>query len=564
MSDIQLNLARKWRSQQFDRIVGQDLSIRILKNALFLGKFFPVYLFAGKHGCGKTTTARVFAAAANCERLADFQQNPKKFIVPCLQCDSCKAMLQGRHPDFIEMDAASHTGVDNVRQIIEASTLLPLLGRKKIYLIDEAHMLSKAAFNAFLKILEEPPASVFFILATTDEHKIIDTVRSRCFQLFFNAVDQQVLRDHLIHICQEEQIAYEPQGLDLIIKETGGSVRDALNLLEQVSFSAKRVGKEETLQVLGYIPEEKLYHLLITIVNAGSLAEVIQAVEDLNCVQYNIDFIWQRFLSLIHTVLWLKHGVVPQDYVCSPEPIQKQLSSISVSSLVLIFEFFSQHEMTFLKTVHKATFLQLFFVQVWHHIHGDSQVPALEHKEAEKLAVVAQKEKKAEYVKIIEESKKKELVVEVGPWALFLKEIDQLNEPLLSSIFKQAVLVAEDSGIHVRFAPRLCLFNDTLEQLKVKWRPLLIKAFNSEVELKISFDMIGQPESDVKKKVECPPVTPEVVHEQRLNFPRKNIVGGIKVDVSDKDHWPLTNKLLDYFPGTVIQLPEQKQEKIDE
>src|SRR3989339_55359 len=247
MNEIQLNLARKWRSKQFEQIVGQDLSVRILKNSLFLGKFFPVYLFAGQHGCGKTTTARVFAAAVNCEKLPDFQQNPKKFIVPCLECNSCKAMMKGKHPDFIEMDAASHTGVDNVRQIIEASTLLPLLGRKKVYLIDEAHMLSKAAFNAFLKILEEPPASVFFILATTDDHKIIDTVRSRCFQLFFNAVDQSVLLNHLVQICEQEGIKYEPAGLALIIKETGGSVRDALNLMEQVGFSAKQIGKKEVL-----------------------------------------------------------------------------------------------------------------------------------------------------------------------------------------------------------------------------------------------------------------------------------------------------------------------------
>ena len=159
-STTQLNLARKWRSRDFDHIIGQDLSVRILKNSLYLDHFFPVYLFAGQRGCGKTTTARVFASAINCEQFEQFRKQPKKHIVPCLACASCIAMLEGKHPDFIEMDAASHTGVDNIRSIIDASSLLPLMGRKKIYLIDEAHMLSKAAFNAFLKILEEPPASV--------------------------------------------------------------------------------------------------------------------------------------------------------------------------------------------------------------------------------------------------------------------------------------------------------------------------------------------------------------------------------------------------------------------
>ncbi|HZW61234.1 MAG TPA: AAA family ATPase, partial [Candidatus Babeliales bacterium] len=154
-----LNLARKWRSRNFDQIVGQELSVKMLKNSLYLGQFFPVYLFSGQRGCGKTSTARVFAAAVNCKQLPSFQQNPKNFSIPCLTCESCTAMMQGQHPDFFEIDAASHTGVDTIRQIIDASQLLPLMGAKKIYLIDEAHMLSKASFNALLKILEEPPRS---------------------------------------------------------------------------------------------------------------------------------------------------------------------------------------------------------------------------------------------------------------------------------------------------------------------------------------------------------------------------------------------------------------------
>ena len=164
MNEGQLNLTRKWRAQKFDQIVGQDIAIKMIKNSLYRGQLFPVYLMWGQHGTGKTSLARVFAAAINCDSLTSFQQDPKTATVPCLTCPSCIAMYSGKHPDFIEIDAASNTGVDNVRQIIEAASLLPLMGRKKIYLIDEAHMLSKAAFNAFLKILEEPPASVLFIL----------------------------------------------------------------------------------------------------------------------------------------------------------------------------------------------------------------------------------------------------------------------------------------------------------------------------------------------------------------------------------------------------------------
>ena len=217
MGEVKLNLARKWRSKQFEEIVGQDLSVRMLKNSLYLQQYFPVYLFSGQRGCGKTTTARIFAASLNCEQLSEFQKNPQNHIIPCRKCLSCKAMECGNHPDFIEIDAASHTGVDNVRSLIDSAFLLPLMGRKKIYLIDEAHMLSKAAFNALLKILEEPPASVTFILATTDPQKIIDTVHSRCFQLFFRPVAMEVLHARLREVCTQENIAFYDAGLTLII-----------------------------------------------------------------------------------------------------------------------------------------------------------------------------------------------------------------------------------------------------------------------------------------------------------------------------------------------------------
>src|SRR5581483_3734180 len=220
METVFLNLSRKWRSQNFNQIIGQELAVRILKNSLYRGHYFPVYLFAGQRGCGKTSAARVFAAALNCEQLSNFQKDPKNISVPCLSCVSCKAMLDGKHPDFIEIDAASHTGVDHMRHIIESSSLLPIMGKKRIYLIDEAHMLSKAAFNAALKILEEPPASALFILATTNHHKIIDTVRSRCFQLFFTPIEHKALKKHLHDICAKEAIACDQEGLDIIIRHT--------------------------------------------------------------------------------------------------------------------------------------------------------------------------------------------------------------------------------------------------------------------------------------------------------------------------------------------------------
>jgi len=567
MDKVQLNLARKWRSQQFDQIIGQDLSVRILKNSLFLGKIFPVYLFSGQHGCGKTTTARVFAAAVNCKGLSDFQQNPKKFTVPCLHCDSCKAMIGGKHPDFIEMDAASHTGVDNVRQIIEASTLLPLMGRKKIYLIDEAHMLSKAAFNAFLKILEEPPESVFFILATTDEHKIIDTVRSRCFQLFFNAVERSTLRNHLAHICEEESIICEPEGLELIIKETGGSVRDALNLLEQVCFSAKRVGKLEVLQVLGYLPEEQLVELFVHILTANSIETVVRYMQQINCAEYNADYMWKRFLQLLHVTIWLKCNTVPDDFWGDIDQLRSVIKSLPLSLLTTLFEFFCRQEPIFLKTVHKQTFLQLFFVQAWQ-LANQNQFKEQVIKKPIKLETINETrsglkvEESIEVKKsVVSVEKKVEPDITQTPWDKFLKKMDALEEPLLSSLFKQARFEKIDEGkVKVCFAHRLRLFNDTLEQMREKWQPVLSVFFGNNAQLEASFR--EDADGDVKKKSLAPQI--KLVQRERVSLNRRMGFRCIKIDVSDKNRWPLTHKLLNYFPGTVVQLPEQKNEKVNE
>ena len=205
MKQNNLNLARKWRPKNFSEVIGQDISIRMLKNGLYLKKYFPLYIFSGQRGCGKTSTARIFASAFNCKKLSNFQANPKQ-AVPCSKCDSCLSMLNREHPDFIEIDAASNTGVDNVRNILESASFVSIGGGAKIYLIDEAHMLSRAAFNAFLKILEEPPEKVFFILATTELQKIPETVRSRAFQVFFNAISSDTLKNYLSNICDKESI----------------------------------------------------------------------------------------------------------------------------------------------------------------------------------------------------------------------------------------------------------------------------------------------------------------------------------------------------------------------
>ncbi len=357
----QLNLARKWRSKNFDQIIGQNLTVRALKNSLFLNHLFPVYLFSGQRGCGKTTTARVFTAAINCQNLDSFRKEPRNFKLPCLECQSCLLMASGKHPDFIEIDAASHTGVDNVRNIIEAAALLPVIGRKRVYLIDEAHMLSKAAFNAFLKILEEPPKSALFILATTDPGKIIETVRSRCFQLFFGAIDSIALKQHLRQICLTEQIICDDSALDLIIKETDGCARDAINMLERVRFTDQEISENTVLLALGY-PDvaqlEKLFEILLVQREIGLLLVQLDLI---NLTRYAPDFIWKRLLHLIRDAWRIKFNL-PVTGVS--ENFKSVITQVEADQLITLLEYFCAQEQLFMKSAYPHLFLELFLVSL--------------------------------------------------------------------------------------------------------------------------------------------------------------------------------------------------------
>lgn len=362
MEKIELNLTRKWRSKNFQEVIGQSLSIRILQNSLYLKQFFPVYLFAGQRGCGKTSTARIFAAAINCARLPEFQQNPRKVSIPCLSCQSCVAMSKGQHPDFIEIDAASHTGVDNVRNIIDASSFLPLLSSKKIYLIDEAHMLSKAAFNAFLKILEEPPMSVIFILATTDMHKILETVKSRCFQVFFDPVDVQVIADHLEKLCHAESIAFDQAGLAVIAKEAGGSVRDAINLLEQVRFATKKVTKESVLSILGHVDEATLLQLFVKIM-ADDVQELLLFCASFEKYELSIEYIWTQLTDLVYDAILIKYHVQPRQFTNLSAEYKNFITRLVLERLASLFALLCSQEQNLARTTKKLRFLEMTLLQ---------------------------------------------------------------------------------------------------------------------------------------------------------------------------------------------------------
>src|SRR5262245_5872805 len=249
-------LARKWRPQRFDDVLGQQAVTRTLANALKTGRLAHAFVFAGPRGCGKTTTARILARALNCVN------GPT--VEPCGVCEACVEIAEGRDIDVLEIDAATHTGVDNVREvIIEGLSIAPVRSRYKIFLIDEVHMLSSSSFNALLKSIEEPPPHVIFMMATTELQKIPDTVRSRAQVFEFRTIAARTVADRLRHIASEESIQISDDGLALLARAGEGSMRDSLSAFDQVrAFAGDTITADDVTTVLGLIGRDLVLDIL--------------------------------------------------------------------------------------------------------------------------------------------------------------------------------------------------------------------------------------------------------------------------------------------------------------
>ncbi len=248
-------LARKWRPRSFADVIGQDHVVRALANALDSGRIHHAYLFTGTRGVGKTTLARILAKALNCETGLSSK--------PCGKCQACVDIDAGRFVDLLEVDAATNTKVDEMRELLETAQYAPVSGRYKVYIIDEVHMLSKSAFNAMLKTLEEPPGHVEFVLATTDPQKLPITVLSRCLQFNLKNLPPPLIVEHLAGILQAEGIAFERTALELLGRAAEGSARDALSLLDQaIAYGAGSVGTAQVGAMLGSLDQSYLFAML--------------------------------------------------------------------------------------------------------------------------------------------------------------------------------------------------------------------------------------------------------------------------------------------------------------
>ena len=254
-------LHHKYRPTRFDELIGQDPITATLKQALVSDRIAPAYIFSGPRGTGKTSSARIFAKSLNCLK------SEKATTSPCGECELCNGINSGNALDVIEIDAASNTGVDNIRELIERSRFSPAKARWKVYVIDECHMLSTAAFNALLKTLEEPPRQVVFILATTDPQRVLPTILSRCMRFDFRRISLQDLQSHLMNIATQEQIVINEEAISLIAKHSQGGLRDAESLLDQVSLLPPPITQSNIIKLIGAVPEEELIKLAKSLTN---------------------------------------------------------------------------------------------------------------------------------------------------------------------------------------------------------------------------------------------------------------------------------------------------------
>lgn len=565
-----VNLARKLRPKTFDQVIGQGLSVKILQNSLYLKKYFPVYLFAGQRGCGKTTTARIFAAAVNCAQLSLFQQQPAQHPLPCLSCTSCLAMADGSHPDFIEIDAASHTGVDHVRQIIESAAYVPLIGQKKVYLIDEAHMLSKAAFNAFLKILEEPPQTVLFMLATTERIKIPETVLSRCFQLSFMGINHTQLREYLSSICKEEGMVVDDQALDLVIEETDGSVRDALNVLEQVRFSQGAVTQETIVGILGKVSNNAVIELLTLIIeqNPAGLLSSMKHISSSGC---SAQVLWELVTELIRALVWINYGVevLPNQFNRQLDLLKQLAAQVDIKRLHAMLSLLWQHELLFLQTAQKHLFLEMLLLQLCHPVIVPTAEGSLKQTSSRKAAPVASvsvaKPIAAQAAPTVTESTTP-LTSPMQPvaqdertvlWQQALNKIIEAHDDgFLHAILKQAVFCgyqADNGVLTLQLSNNGSFFKDKLKECI----PACKGMFNEFFPGFAAFDFAESAGKSPTKPISgmLPDGASVQVKRNEQDKSKAQSSGARTLNVDDKEQWPSANLLLDHFPG-VIKIEE--------
>ena len=364
--------ARKYRPMSFDSVVGQQALTTTLKNAVKSGKLAHAYLFCGPRGVGKTTCARIFAKAINCE-------NPTKEGEACNECESCKAFAEGRSYNIFELDAASNNSVENIKTLMEQTRIPPQVGRYKVFIIDEVHMLSTAAFNAFLKTLEEPPAHVIFILATTEKHKILPTILSRCQIYDFERMTVPNIINHLKAVAEKENIQYEEQALNIIAEKADGGMRDALSIFDQAaSFSQGNITYQKVIEDLNVLDEDNYFNI-INLALENKVSDIMVLLNNVINKGFDGGHLINGLASHVRNVLMAKDAqTLPLLEVSDQQRkrYQEQAQKCPTLFLYNALKIMNRCDVEYRQSSNKRLLVELTLIQVAQITQKDDDVPA--------------------------------------------------------------------------------------------------------------------------------------------------------------------------------------------
>ncbi|MCX8092653.1 MAG: DNA polymerase III subunit gamma/tau [Candidatus Goldbacteria bacterium] len=446
MENKYLVFARKWRPQSFNEIIGQDQVVIPLKRAIETGRIMHAYLFSGPRGIGKTTTARVFAKALNCDR------GPT--VNPCNECVVCKEINDGNSLDVIEIDGASNRGIDEIRQLRENIWVGSTRGKYKIYIIDEVHMLTKEAFNALLKTLEEPPRHVIFIFATTDPKNIPQTILSRCQHFRFRRMPVNLIIENLKMIAKNEKIIYEDEALYVIAKAADGALRDGQRIFDQIVTFAK--GEKLTVsmvnEMLGEIEKEKLFELFEMIIK-GDFKNAIVVVERVFERGYDLGNFLKNFIKLLKDCLLIK-TTETKDFISITDEeynkLKENLKNLSKEEILNILKKAIDTELIIEKSLQPDIIFEIFVIDSIMSIYGKAEDKSLL---SENMKISDKQEKKPEKISnvIIESIEEKETVKELTK-EIIQKRWENIIDRIKSKTQSSDIIQAAETSAVISFS----------------------------------------------------------------------------------------------------------------
>ncbi|MBM3894606.1 DNA polymerase III subunit gamma/tau [Candidatus Dependentiae bacterium] len=548
-----IHFARTLRPKKLSEVIGQEIVSNMLSNSIYLNRYFPVYLFYGQRGCGKTTVARILATMINCSQLESFQADPRSTQLPCTTCPSCIASREGCHPDFIEIDAASNTGVDNVRAILESAQYLPLMGRKKIYLIDEAHMLSKAAFNALLKMLEEPPVNALFILATTEIAKIPITVKSRSFLGVFNAPSHAVVCEYITRVAENHSISITSDAIRMLVTKADRCIRDALNLLEQLASLHDQITIDVISHTFGIADTSHIVQIIQSIIQENP-SSLFSALEKCNFYDTNPTTFW---LSLCEGFSCLSRSFCGSGIHSSFMPHEAEIDALSKQTasprLAFINTQFWLAEKILNTTTNKHLFIEHFLSSMCN-AHTQS---LLKNAPSESISLATASTQQPDSIgkKIIHESKQTPQPTLVHPkktpelkndasseptdlpaeWLTVINDLSNEPDKIPYSILRKAHPEISETRLLVYIDNFNSFLDEQLSERKTIWHKKILTAFPSVKTIEF------QSKSKEPKKNPTPQKNDSSASPGQPTLSARNLAEG-----------PTTDLIMKYFPGKLI------------